>query len=341
MKKLVRNSLTHGLPLLVLLAPALKHLEAQTDKNPAAIPAPLVVKDEYTGKAVPNAIVRGQIVANVAPDNLRLLGKFDRDGKLVLEVVPDKIYAAEISSPGYTTVRTTLGEASGQSPTTEGFNLRPFSKPTAIVQAEAQTEPGYDILTGYILDSVHSAGIANATVHLEKSDFTTATDAEGFYYIKFPVSLHALPITDSISEDNFDLENLIVTAPGYKKYVEENIEIFDNNAGGGNFTLTKGRGEIKEVLSLPGVGTGTGTDPEGEAEPDETGEPRSLSLENWLDEREAKTSNPQSKMLQRQNDVSAAPPTGTSTTVPLPNKIVVGSQCKRIAQPAGVTPHYE
>ena len=341
MKMLGRNRFTHVLPFLVLLAPAVKRLEAQTDQTATTISAPLDVKDSYTGKAVPNAVVRGQIVANVAPDNLQVLGKFDRDGKLVLPVVADETYAAEISAPGYKTVRTTIGEASGQPPTTEGFNLEPFSKPAAMVQAEAQTEPGHDILIGYVLDSVHSAGIANATIHLEKGDFTTTTDAEGFFFLKFPVSLHANPSKTPTSEDDFDLETLIISAPGYKRYVRDKIELIYDNAGGGSFSLVKGGGEIKEVLPLPGVGTGTGVDPDGEAEPDETAEPYSPSLENWLDRREIKKSSPEVQASGAQgSDVEASQVSSISTTVPLPDVIYVGSGCKRTAQAAGVKPHY-
>ncbi len=341
MKKLLRNGLTHGLPFLLLLAPALTRLEAQTGPVSPTIPAPLVVKDDFTGKAVQNAIVMGQMVANVAPDNLQLLGKFDQDGKLVLAVIPDKTYAAEISAPGYKTVRTTIGEASGQSPTTEGFNLVPLSKPAAIVQAEAQTEPGYDILVGYVLDSAHGTGIANATVHLEKSDITTTTDAEGFFSLKFAVSLHANPSKTPTSEDDFDLETLIINAPGYKRYERENIELIDNNAEGNSFSLDRGIGEIKEVLPLPGVGTGTGVDADGEAEPDEDAEPRSPSLENWLNKRETDKPSLKTQASGTQNpNVEESQGSFISTTVSLPDVIYVGSGCKRTAQAAGVKPHY-
>lgn len=332
MKVQGRRRLTHALSFLALLAPAVRHLEAQTVKTLATIPAPLVVKDSYTGKAVPGAMVRGQMVANAAPDNLQLLGKFDTDGKLVLAVIPDKTYAVEISAPGYKTVRSTIGEASGQPPTTEMFDFQRITKPAAMVQAEAEIKPGYDIVLGYVLDEVHSVGIANATVRLKQNGSTSITDADGFFRMKAPVP--PLPVNKVTSDDETHLDTIIVSAPGYKTLEQENFELWEDSNGGSNFALVKGVGTTRETLSLRAgnVGTGIGMDDDGSDRSD----PNSPALDNWLNRREQKTSIPETKALGIQGaSEEASPSSSTSTTVPLPDEIFVGPGCKRTAQAAG------
>jgi hypothetical protein len=214
---------------------------AQQPASSGRIMYPLVIRDSNTGAAISNATVSPENVVDTAPKHLQTNGVSSSNGHVELAISPGQ-YAVEITAPGYKRMRTVITAAPGMILTTHFIMLDPVVPPSELLELNKRVSPGYSIAGGYVMDSNTYHPIAGAEIVLERTGFSTKTDAKGFFSIEIPV--HPTRLDEDVSSSEQD--TIRSTAHGYKAYVRHHIDLNDNDRAVMQIELERGTGQTDQ-----------------------------------------------------------------------------------------------
>jgi Stage II sporulation protein len=330
---LLRHKSLHLVLAVVLSSGLVVSSDLSHAQQPAfsgQISYPLVIRDSNTGAAISNAIIRTENVVDTAPKDLQTNGMSRSDGHVELAISPGQ-YAVEITAPGYKRMRTVITASPGMTLTTHFIMLDPVAPPSELLELNKRVRPGYSIVGGYVLDSKTYHPIAGADIVLERTGFSSKTDAKGFFSLEIPVHPTRLDEDDSNSEQ----ETIRSTSQGYKAYVRHNIDLNDNDRSVIRIELEKGKGQTDQFQALPSAIRGDTGDHQMDVE---TYNPPARALQDWVDERSTQkevagslslTTEMGAPIAMAQTSVTA------SSSVPVPAAINVGSECSKVVGPTG------
>ena len=217
----------------------------------------------------------GALVHDAAPASIALLGDSGTASEVTL-VLPVGEYALEIRYPAHETTRTYAWVNQNQ-PVNLTDHARPLTPSAAIREAEATIRPGYMAVYGYTLDAKTAMPVPHAHLTFERSKTETDSDNRGFFSVLVPAIPPQPTIYVGPAPENID--NLLITHPGYRSTTYKNIELVENDGVMLHANLTTGK--IPLIVDKP-----TNALDDGDRQLDfDTVAPPSQSLRDWLDNR--------------------------------------------------------